>query len=201
MTSRAELHTGDESGCQHCEWRRHGRALEKFDVCFRSSGLFDCIGKMTDNLIRVSCGRLNRAFRKVQGIVGPSAFAWCAIFHGELRSVPRQHPRTDFVADNLGSELGRHGYRVETVMSDAVEYLHAYAIRAICTARRMPFGRSKRLQGAVGRIYLPLTKEPALAPNVDYLDDFHAARQVEKSNASLPESSSASPATVKTSPT
>ena len=67
-------------------------------------------------------------------------------------------------------------------MSDAVDYLHAYAIRAICKARRMPFGKSKRLQRAVGRIYLLLAKEAAVAPNVDYLDDFRAARQVEKSS-------------------
>ena len=66
-------------------------------------------------------------------------------------------------------------------MSDAVDYLHAYAVRAICKARRMPLGKSKRLQRAVGRIYLLLAKEAAVAPNVDYLYDFRAARQVEKS--------------------
>ena len=74
-------------------------------------------------------------------------------------------------------------------MSDAVDYLHAYAVKAICKARRMPFGRSKRLQRAVGRIYLLLTKEAALAPNVDHLDDFRAAQQVEKSIASAPNGS------------
>ena len=73
-------------------------------------------------------------------------------------------------------------------MSDAVDYLHAYAVRAICKARRMPFGRSKRLQRAVGRIYLLLTKEAALAPNVDHLDDFRAAREVEKSITSTSKS-------------
>ena len=74
-------------------------------------------------------------------------------------------------------------------MSDAVDYLHAYAVRAICKARRMPFGRSKRLQRAVGRIYLLLTKEVALAPNVDHLDDFRAAQKVETSITSAPKSS------------
>ena len=64
-------------------------------------------------------------------------------------------------------------------MSDAVDYLHAYAVRAICKARRMPFGRSKRVQRAVGRIYLLLTKEAAVAPSVDHLDDFRTARQIE----------------------
>lgn len=50
----------------------------------------------------------------------------------------------------------------------------------------MPFGRSKRLQRAVGRIYLLLTKEAARAPNVDHLDDFRAAQEVEKSITSAP---------------
>lgn len=68
-------------------------------------------------------------------------------------------------------------------MSDAVDYLHAYATRAICKARKMPFGKSKRLQRAVGRIYLLLTKEAAVAPNVDHLDDFRTARRLEKSIA------------------
>ncbi len=68
-------------------------------------------------------------------------------------------------------------------MSDAVDHLHAYAVRAICKARRMPFGRSKRLQRVVGRIYLLLTKEAAVAPSADHLDDFRAARRLEKSIA------------------
>ena len=78
-------------------------------------------------------------------------------------------------------------------MSDAVDYLHAYAVRAICKARRMPFGKSKRLQRAVGRIYLLLTKGAAMAPNVDHLEDFRAARQVEKSIAPLSETDSSTP--------
>ena len=64
-------------------------------------------------------------------------------------------------------------------MSDAVDYLHAYAQRAICRARRMPVGKLKRLQRAVGRIYLLLTKEAAVAPSIDYLEDFRAARRLE----------------------
>lgn len=68
-------------------------------------------------------------------------------------------------------------------MSDAVDYLYAYATRAICRARRMPVGKSKRLQRAVGRIYLLLTKEAAVAPSIDYLEDFRAARRLEKSIA------------------
>ena len=77
------------------------------------------------------------------------------------------------------------------IMSDAVDYLHAYAARAICKARRMPFGKSKRLQRAVGRIYLLLTKEAAVAANVNHLDDFRTAPQVEKSIASHSETSPA----------
>ena len=61
----------------------------------------------------------------------------------------------------------------------------------------MPFGKSKRLQRAVGRIYLLLTKEAAIVPNVDHLEDFRAARQVEKSIATLPESDSSPPTTTK----
>jgi len=71
-------------------------------------------------------------------------------------------------------------------MSDAVDYLHAYAARAICRARRIPFGKSKRLQRAIGRIYLLLTKEAAIAPDIGHLDDFRAARQIEKSIARIP---------------
>lgn len=62
----------------------------------------------------------------------------------------------------------------------------------------MPFGKSKRLQRAVGRIYLLLTKEAAIAANVDHLDDFRAARQVEKSIGSHPETGTAMPAIAKT---
>ncbi|WP_249146632.1 hypothetical protein [Bradyrhizobium sp. AUGA SZCCT0042] len=87
------------------------------------------------------------------------------------------------------------------IMSDAVDYLHAYAVRAICKARRMPIGKSKRLQRAVGRIYLLLTKEAAVSPNDDHLDDFRTARQVEKSIATLPETGSAMPAIQKWPPT
>jgi len=66
-------------------------------------------------------------------------------------------------------------------MSDVVDYLHAYAARAICKARRMPLGKAKRVQRVVGRIYLLLTKQATIAPTVDHLDDFRAARQIEKS--------------------
>ena len=85
-------------------------------------------------------------------------------------------------------------------MSDAIDYLRAYAARAICRARRMPVGKLKRLQRAVGRIYLLLTKEAAVAPNTDYLDDFRAARRLETSIATAPERGQASTATAKSPP-
>ena len=75
-------------------------------------------------------------------------------------------------------------------MSDAVDYLHAYVVRAICKARRMPFGKSKRLQRAVGRISA-FDQGSGCRPERYHLDDFRAARQVEKSIATLPETGSA----------
>ena len=65
-------------------------------------------------------------------------------------------------------------------MSDAVDYFRSYAARAICKARRMPFGRLKRMQRAVGHIYHLLTKEAAFAPNAHRLSDFYAAQNLEK---------------------
>jgi hypothetical protein len=65
-------------------------------------------------------------------------------------------------------------------MSDAVDYFKAYAERAICRARNMRPGRSKVLQRAVGRVYHWLSKEAAFGPNTDRMDDFRAAREVEK---------------------
>ena len=65
-------------------------------------------------------------------------------------------------------------------MSDAADYFRSYAAKAICKARNMPFGRLKRLQRSVGRIYHLLTKEAAFAPNVQYLDDFRVAQTLEK---------------------
>jgi hypothetical protein len=67
---------------------------------------------------------------------------------------------------------------------------------------RAPVGKLKRLQRAVGRIYLLLTKEAAVAPNTDYLEDFRAARRLETSIASAPDRGQAlSSALAKTPPT
>jgi hypothetical protein len=47
-------------------------------------------------------------------------------------------------------------------------------------ARSLPFGKLKRKQRTAARIYHLLAKEAAYAPNVDQLDDFRAARQLER---------------------
>lgn len=70
---------------------------------------------------------------------------------------------------------------VEPPMSDAVDYLRAHAIRAICKARAMPRGRMKHLQIVVGRVYHLLAKEAACGPNLQHLDEFRAAQRLEKS--------------------
>ncbi|MGY3235536.1 hypothetical protein ACVMAJ_002426 [Bradyrhizobium sp. USDA 4448] len=45
----------------------------------------------------------------------------------------------------------------------------------------MPRGRMKRLQSVAGRIYNLLKKEAAYGPNIQHLDDFRAAQQLESS--------------------
>ena len=66
-------------------------------------------------------------------------------------------------------------------MSDAFHYFRAHAVRALCKARAMPFGRMKHLQAAIGRVYHLLTKEAAYGPNLHHMDDFRAAQKLEKS--------------------
>lgn len=66
-------------------------------------------------------------------------------------------------------------------MSDAFHYFRAHAVRAICKARRMRRGRIRNLQSLIGRIYHLLTKEAAYGTNLDHMDDFRAARKLEKS--------------------
>jgi hypothetical protein len=65
-------------------------------------------------------------------------------------------------------------------MPDAVDYFRAHAVRALCKARAMPRGRMKHLQAVVGRIYHLLTKEAAYGPNIQHLDDFRAAKELEE---------------------
>ena len=66
-------------------------------------------------------------------------------------------------------------------MSDAVDYFRAPAVRALCKTRAMPRGRMEHLQAVVGRIYHLLTKEAAYGPNIQHLDDFRTAKELEKS--------------------
>jgi hypothetical protein len=68
-----------------------------------------------------------------------------------------------------------------SAMSDAFDYFRAHAVRALCKARAMPRGRMKHLQTVVARIYHLLTKEAAYGPNLQHMDDFRAAKKLEKS--------------------
>ena len=67
------------------------------------------------------------------------------------------------------------------IMSDALDYFRAYAVRALCKARSMPWGGMKRLQSVAGRIYNLLKKDAAYGPNIQHLDDFRAAQKLESS--------------------
>ena len=64
-------------------------------------------------------------------------------------------------------------------MSDAYDYFREHAIAAIRKARALPRGRPKQKQRTVARVYHLLSKEAALAPNIQHLDDFRVARQLE----------------------
>src|SRR3954454_18911725 len=66
-------------------------------------------------------------------------------------------------------------------MSDAFHYFRAHAIRALCKARAMPLGRMRHLRAVIGKVYHLLTKEAAYGPNLHHMDDFRAARKLEKS--------------------
>jgi hypothetical protein len=65
-------------------------------------------------------------------------------------------------------------------MSDACDYFHAHAVEAFRKARRLPFGRMRQKQRTVARIYHLLAREAAYAPNVHHIEDFRAARQLER---------------------
>nr|WP_245315523.1 hypothetical protein [Bradyrhizobium neotropicale] len=53
-------------------------------------------------------------------------------------------------------------------------------IAAARKARSLPRGRTKQKQRTVARIYHLLSKEAALGPNVQHLDDFRSARRLER---------------------
>jgi hypothetical protein len=65
-------------------------------------------------------------------------------------------------------------------MSDAYDYFRAHAVTALEKARSLPFGKWKRKQRTVARIYHLLAKEAAYALNIHQLDDFRAAKQLER---------------------
>jgi hypothetical protein len=65
-------------------------------------------------------------------------------------------------------------------MSDAYDYFRAHAIAALRKARALPPGRTKQKQRTVARVYHLLSREAALAPNIQHLDDFRAARRLER---------------------
>ena len=65
-------------------------------------------------------------------------------------------------------------------MSDAYDYFKAHAVAAVRKARALPFGRLKRKQRTVARVYHLLAKESAFESNADQLDDFRAAKQAER---------------------
>ena len=65
-------------------------------------------------------------------------------------------------------------------MSDAYDYFKAHAIAATQKARALPFGRDKQKQRVVARVYHLLAREAAFAPNMHHLDEFRAARRLER---------------------
>ncbi|WP_027572544.1 hypothetical protein [Bradyrhizobium sp. WSM1743] len=65
-------------------------------------------------------------------------------------------------------------------MSDAYDYFRAHAIAAIRKARALPRGPMRQKQRTVARVYHLLSREAALAPNIHHLDDFRAARRLER---------------------
>jgi hypothetical protein len=65
-------------------------------------------------------------------------------------------------------------------MSDAYDYFKAHAIAATHKARALPFGRDKQKQRVVARVYHLLAREAAFAPNIQHLEEFRAARRLER---------------------
>jgi len=65
-------------------------------------------------------------------------------------------------------------------MSDAYDYFREHAIAAARKARGLPPGRTKQKQRTVARVYHLFAREAALAPNVHHMDDFRAARRLER---------------------
>jgi hypothetical protein len=66
------------------------------------------------------------------------------------------------------------------IMSDAYDYFREHAVAAVRKARAMPAGRAKQKQRTVARVYHLLSREAAFVPNIHHLDDFRAARLLER---------------------
>ena len=65
-------------------------------------------------------------------------------------------------------------------MSDAYDYFREHAIAVVRKARGLPPGQTKQKQRTVARVYHLLSKEAALAPNIHHIDEFCAARGLER---------------------
>ena len=65
-------------------------------------------------------------------------------------------------------------------MSDSYDYFREHAIVATRKARALPAGPAKRKQRTVARVYHLLSREAAFAPNIHHLDEFRAARRLER---------------------
>jgi hypothetical protein len=65
-------------------------------------------------------------------------------------------------------------------MSDAYDYFMSHAVAAVQKARAMPSSHLKLMQRTVARVYHLLAKESACAPNVHHLDDFRAAKRLQR---------------------
>lgn len=70
--------------------------------------------------------------------------------------------------------------RVGAGMSDAYDYFMSHAVAAVQKARAMPASYMKRKQRTVARVYHLLAKESAYTPNVHHLDDFRAAKMLQR---------------------
>ena len=71
-------------------------------------------------------------------------------------------------------------------MSDAYDYFMSHAIMAVRKARAMPPSPWKRKQRTVARVYHLLAKESAYMPNVHHLNDFRAAKKLQRQIDGLP---------------
>jgi hypothetical protein len=93
-------------------------------------------------------------------------------------------PLTAFLRGNARHSLPHEpsrGIRRWEDVSDITDYFLAHARSATRKARRMRRGTlSRSRQRVIARVYHLLAKEAAYASNVEHLDDFRAARRLER---------------------